>query len=406
VITKELAGRTLTGLGAAHDRIAASMYTVDSHGTWTLLRGGLVDGQTAQRATQLQAECDRLWAWFGAFGELLEKARTLAAVRRPTDAQQAELSTVLTAPVVPLDARGLPVEATAAATSITLEQLASQTEQGAAIVLSGLSDVDSSWRAMAGEFMRANAELETAATLAVELGEPAAVDPARALATQIESIDLHDPLTSAPSGVLTAAARKRLGQLRDAVSAARRDLQAVADARDGYDARRRVLSDLVAQVASAEAATRAANDRATQKIAEPGLTEAPDASTVLAVRLSELDAQHNAGQWRRLAALLSTVEEQAQRALARATELTAAADGLLARRDELRGRLSAFRAKAVAVGLAEDPDLTTQHARARDLLFTAPCDLRAATKAVYAYSQTLAAKSPSRAAIAHNEEDR
>ena len=94
--------------------------------------------------------------------------------------------------------------------------------------------------------------------------------------------------------------------------------------------------------------------------------------------------------WRRLADDLSTVEEEAQRALDRARELAATATDLLVRRDELRGRLSAFQAKAVAQGLAEDPGLTALYGTAHDLLFTAPCDLRAATRAVFAYSQGLA----------------
>jgi len=60
-------------------------------------------------------------------------------------------------------------------------------------------------------------------------------------------------------------------------------------------------------------------------------------------------------------------------------------------RNELRGRLNAYRAKAAARGLAEHPELTTRYARARDLLFTAPCDLRASTRSVHGYQQTLAA---------------
>jgi hypothetical protein len=407
VITKEFAGRALAGLGAAHERIATLMYTVDSHAAWTLLRGGLVDGRTARRGEELAVECGRLWAWFGALGDVLERARALAALRRAGQPEQAELAALLTGPVVALDAGGLPVEPTGAVASrITAEQLAAQAEQGATAVLTGLSDVDSARRAVTGEFVRASAELESVASLAAELGEAAVVEPARALAARIEETDLRDPLTSASGGVLAPAARARLADLDAAVARARSDLRDVAAARDAYPARRAALADLVAQVAAAEAGTRAANQRAAEKIAAPGLAAAPADATLLAQRLADLDAVRDTGQWRRLATELSTVEEQARGALARAAELTAAADGLLARRDELRGRLSAFRAKAVAVGLAEDPELTTAHERARELLYTAPCDLRAATQAVHTYSQVLAARSPRRAANRAIEEDR
>jgi hypothetical protein len=88
---------------------------------------------------------------------------------------------------------------------------------------------------------------------------------------------------------------------------------------------------------------------------------------------------------------LRTVEQAAQQARDRARQLRENAEGLLARRDELRGRLNAYRAKAAARGQAEHPDLTTRYAQARDLLYTAPCDLRASTRSVHAYQQTLAA---------------
>jgi hypothetical protein len=57
----------------------------------------------------------------------------------------------------------------------------------------------------------------------------------------------------------------------------------------------------------------------------------------------------------------------------------------------LRGRLEAYRAKAARLGYAEHEELTAVHGRARELLYTAPCDLRAATRAVFAYQQALAA---------------
>jgi len=51
------------------------------------------------------------------------------------------------------------------------------------------------------------------------------------------------------------------------------------------------------------------------------------------------------------------------------------ATGCLATRDELRGRLDAYRAKAVALGRAEDLELDELYGRVRDALYEAPCDL-------------------------------
>ncbi len=63
----------------------------------------------------------------------------------------------------------------------------------------------------------------------------------------------------------------------------------------------------------------------------------------------------------------------------------------MSRRDELRGLLGAYQAKAARLGAAEDPGLTERYDRARGLLWTAPCDLAAAADAVTGYQQAVLA---------------
>ena len=67
----------------------------------------------------------------------------------------------------------------------------------------------------------------------------------------------------------------------------------------------------------------------------------------------------------------------------------AAAAGLVDRRGELRGRFDAYRAKATRLGVAERPDVFAAGDRVRDLLWTRPCDLAAATVAVVAYQRLI-----------------
>ena len=78
-------------------------------------------------------------------------------------------------------------------------------------------------------------------------------------------------------------------------------------------------------------------------------------------------------------------------AVAEATvELRTAADvavGLVERRAELRGRFDAYRAKAARLGVVERPDVLAAGDRVRDLLWTRPCDLAAATVAVFEYQR-------------------
>jgi hypothetical protein len=64
---------------------------------------------------------------------------------------------------------------------------------------------------------------------------------------------------------------------------------------------------------------------------------------------------------------------------------------LLSRRDELRGLLDAYQAKAARLGAAEDPHLAARYAQARELLWTAPCDLTAVASAVNGYQHAVLA---------------
>jgi hypothetical protein len=68
------------------------------------------------------------------------------------------------------------------------------------------------------------------------------------------------------------------------------------------------------------------------------------------------------------------------------------AQGLLDRRVELKGRLTAYQAKAARLDLGEDRDLLACSRIASGLLHRQPCDLRAVTRAVSDYQQLLVAK--------------
>jgi hypothetical protein len=68
------------------------------------------------------------------------------------------------------------------------------------------------------------------------------------------------------------------------------------------------------------------------------------------------------------------------------------AQGLLDRRNELKGRLKAYGAKAARLGLAQDPDLLSSHRIASSLLSRRPCDLRSITHAVTDFQKLLSGK--------------
>src|SRR6266511_3463085 len=155
---REAVDETLAGLGAAHDRIAAAMFAIDSHPGLAYLRGGGLGGLTKTRWATLGPEVDLLWAHFAVLGDLLERARSIRSQRRPDDDDWNALRLICSEPVVGLDKAGLPVES-APTTRVRLWDLAAQLERRCASVTGLLSDVDSVWSVVAGRYAPRTQEL-------------------------------------------------------------------------------------------------------------------------------------------------------------------------------------------------------------------------------------------------------
>lgn len=413
-MSKESVDEALAGLGAAHDRIAAAMFAIDSHAGLAFLRGGGLTGQTRARWDTLRAELDLLWAHFALLGDLLEKAREIRNRRRLEDADWATLRLLCNDPVVGLDSTGLPVglaspgmpvEAGSAppVTRLRLWDLAGQLERRCGAVTAQLSDVDSAWSVLAGRYAPLTQEIDALVVQARGVGLDELAEPLAKALSDAAGTDLADPLGAAPGGQLSPAVQGRLDELVRRAGTVRERVGALVGVRDGYHRRAAELRVLLDQVASAEERLGVAYARATQKIADTGLPPRPASVAVLRVRLAELDGLFRDCRWSQLADGAAAVEQAATRARERADELREAADGLVDRRDELRGRLEAYRAKAAGLGYAEHDELTAVHSRAQELLYTAPCDLPAATRAVFAYQQALAALP--RATPARNDVD-
>lgn len=144
------------------------------------------------------------------------------------------------------------------------------------------------------------------------------------------------------------------------------------------DARWPTLDAELDALAEAEAEARRVYDRAMDRITDPGLPALVESADTLA-------AQFRTASPAGLDALARTVRDAHMRAR-RTTELAA---GLLERRDELRGRLGAHLAMAVRLGIAEHAVVAARHRVAHELLWTKPCDLGAATRALMAFQQSV-----------------
>jgi hypothetical protein len=178
----------------------------------------------------------------------------------------------------------------------------------------------------------------------------------------------------------------RLDQLRQQAAAAR--TRAAEMTRLGADASQRIdsVSATVTAARQAWQDAMAARERAAALVLVKKFEVLPDVSG-LAGKRAELTELRQAGRWTRLASELDLLAGQATTALAQCGEAERAAAGLVGQRDELRGLLGAYRAKASRIGAIEELD--GRYRQARDLLWSAPCDLDRARAAVTGYQQAI-----------------
>jgi Caspase domain len=168
-------------------------------------------------------------------------------------------------------------------------------------------------------------------------------------------------------------------------SAAHLALAPNADPARPADPAAALAAALAGLVAAEEAATRAYGYAST-RIADLGRPAPGSTAAALRDRLAAAGEACGSGE----AALRGEIET----AHAAAVAARRAYEQALERREELRGRLAVHLAVAVRRGVGERDRLTTLYRRARDLLYTRPCDLRAATRAVWAYGQAVHGDDP------------
>ncbi len=206
---------------------------------------------------------------------------------------------------------------------------------------------------------------------------------------QLRGVLNSDPLALWQGGQVDTT---RIARLRERTAAAVAAAGKLAALRADAGARISAVAAAVSAAADARQDAMAARDRAAAKIAVAALPAPPNVSG-LTGRLAAAEALRAAGRWTRLASELDLIEKQAAEAVSQCREVERRATALLDRREELRGLLDAYQARAARLGGAEDSDLEARSARAHDLLWTAPCDLPAAADAVTAYQQAVLALS-------------
>ncbi|MDP4507192.1 coiled-coil domain-containing protein [Nonomuraea turcica] len=367
------------------DRISGDLLDLESHTTYRLLKGATLRGATERRWATAQESLARLWRLNDAYRAVLRDAEQIKASRSRLSAEQlAELTELLAGTSVLLRAAAKPVEQRSllpeADERLTLDATVTQMDAAFRDVTSALNDIDAQWNTLLPRLDAAGAELRRIRELEQDLGESAAgLDTLEAELKRMRAAVVEDPLGAAVEPDLDRVARLLTASLAE--------LELAIVVKQDYARRRENLEAALDRVRAAESEARLAHGAVVVKIALPPQAQPRSRVDALTGALDALDV--SADTWvlraKRLAALESDADGAAEQALATAKALY----GLVGRRDELRGRLGACQVMAVRKGMAEDPAATGLFARARALLWSAPCDLTKAAAAVEDYQRAI-----------------
>jgi hypothetical protein len=392
-MSREQAAAAVAEAMAERDSIQTNLLDLDGSFGKRMLAGATLTGESKVRWEAAAGDLATLWEIFNAYAAVVDKAAEfMAGAGRLSDRELALVTTWLTGASVeltrqkPLGRRGL---TETGRSDLTLAAAVREMKRAFASVADLVAAAESIWSKTADGLNEIGTQLAAAKE---QLGDLSDDEVIGALAAAEDELgQLRDVLNSDPLLLWQGgrADTTRLERLRaQAATATVRvaDLARLrADARQRISAARAAVTAVTAAREQADAARSMAAAKIAQNCLPPPPPEAPD----LDVRLATLGKLEAAGRWARLAAELDTIESEAAAATERYRDAERAAATLLDRRGELRGLLDAYQAKAVRLGAAEDTELAMRHQQARDLLWTAPCDLAVAAAAVAHYQQAI-----------------
>ncbi|MEU4623737.1 hypothetical protein AB0G04_27675 [Actinoplanes sp. NPDC023801] len=383
----------LARLEKAVAAIAANLVELDQNPDRQELGRAKLTGRTATLWADAGDALARLWQGHRQLGEVIARAKALRGQRRMNDADRAAFqhevlgsSITLSTATVPLAQRGLLGSGQIVSTCTPAELLAAMESafNTAVAVVTGAGDA---WRRATPAAADAADALLRVRDLTRQAGADGLTAEANRLLDEADRLlgDLTGTLLSDPLG----ADLSGLDRVRTLIARADAERTSAAELRASLTHRLRDARSLVAEIEAAQQAADAAREAAAGRFTD---------DKIITVRgndprpeLAAIEALAAAGHWALISPRLSAWNRQARERLDTLRSAQARHAGLLAERNELRGRLDAFRAKALSRGLGEDTRLGPLAQTARDALHQAPCDLAVARAAVDAYQDALSA---------------
>ena len=368
-IDRELATRT--------DEVAAAASTLlelDDHPGLQHVRRYPPTGVTAQRWSSVEKSLNELWEHVARMTSILESAKAVRAKRaKPDDEDRKELTRWLRDQPLEVSRERIPLARrviTGPGETIDyvgLAEMAEDLRTAYPAVVAFLDDVD-----------RINALIVKRLGPLQKRLDDAGV-PGPVAITELLALSATDPLA-----LTVAQVEERLHVIADAIEQRTLELAELAALRADW-------SGATAATAARLDSLRTAADHAAQvrALVERDVVAGPlpvhvDSEPELRAALTALSPTDPAA--------LRQLDRRIEAALRILGEHHELAQGLLDRRMELKGRLTAYQAKAARLDLGEDRDLLACSRIASGLLHRRPCDLRAVTRAVAEYQQLLAEK--------------
>jgi len=405
--TREAVDAELARLGDDAARISEALLELADHPGYKLLDSAPLTGVTAQRWQRAAARIAALWDNYTAYQDVLNRAGEIRGRRakpRPEDLLAiADLlrgrSITLSTKAVALSERTLLGPSTITETA-TLSAALSLMNNDFQLAADFVTEADAAWNRLFQQADPVQERLRQVIATVREVDDPAlaaAVSGVGDEYTKLRREIFADPIGVAAPGSGFARRLARVGEDLEEVAAT---ATGAADLRADFERRAGQLSRLVDRIAEVEDAQREAEAQAREKILVGALPPRTAQAGALRPRLAALGDLRDRGLWRRLAEEAAALETALHGALAAANRTHQAVAGLVERREELRGRLAAYRVRAARSGAAEDQRLEAAYQQARELLWTRPCDLAASTRALAAYQKAvLALDQPGRGGV-------
>jgi hypothetical protein len=393
-MTREQAEAAVSAAVAERDNIRANLLKLDGSFGKRLLAGAKLAGDTKRRWESAVVDLTVLWELFAAYSAVVDRAAEILTRARRHSPRLAEITALLTGPSVRLEAASSPVTSRnltgTGDTWFTLGAAVREMTRVFANVADVVKAAEGVWNEVADRLQQTGADLAEARRQASGFADAdltRMLTAAEADLGRLRGVLNSDPLALSRRDHLDAA---RLDRLQHQAAEVVSRVSELVWLRDNADQRIAAVKAAFSTARDARQAAVTAQERATAKIAAAALPLLPEVDG-LAGRLAALDGLREAGRLAGLSAELDAIEKGAAAAATQCREAEREAVALLDRRDELRGLLDGYRARSARLGAAENADLQARYQHARELLWTAPCDLSASADAVTTYQQAVLA---------------